>query len=185
MRRVRYGVGMSLDGYIADAHGGTDWLISDPTYDPRSFFANVDTAIMGRISFELARQQGMRGGYPGLRTYVCSRTLQAADHPDVTIIRDDVASMIAAMQREPGKDMWLVGGGTLLRSFLSSGLVDTIEVGVSPLLLGQAGAPLLSPTPPLPHPVRLQLTRSEALPTGLLILEYAVQHGRSRMTPVT
>lgn len=64
MRRVRYGVGMSLDGYIANARGGTDWLVSDKTYDSGSFFRTVDTAIMGRITFEVARRQGMRGGYP-------------------------------------------------------------------------------------------------------------------------
>ncbi|HEX3160335.1 MAG TPA: dihydrofolate reductase family protein [Gemmatimonadaceae bacterium] len=180
MRRVRYGVGMSLDGYIADARGGTDWLVSDAAYDAGTFFRAVDTAIMGRITYEVARRQGMRGGYPGLRTYVCSRTLRAADHPDVTLIGENLAGAIAALRREPGKDMWLVGGGALLRSFLEEGLVDTVEVGVSPVLLGQAGAPLLSPVPPLPHPVRLRLTRSEVLPTGLLVLEYAVQTAGSR-----
>ena len=181
MRRVRYGVGMSLDGYIADAQGGTHWLVSDPTYDSRSFFRDIDTAIMGRITFEVAQQQGMRGGYPGLRTYVCSRTLQPADHPEVTIISDDAVAAVEAMRRESGKDIWLVGGGALLRSLLAGGVVDTVELGVSPLLLGQPGAPVLAPTPPLPEPVRLRLTRSETLPTGLLILEYAV--GPARASP--
>jgi dihydrofolate reductase len=171
---------MSLDGYIADPRGATDWLVSDPSYDPRSFFQSVDTAIMGRITFELARRQGMQGGYPGLRTYVCSRTLRAADYPEVTVLADDVGGAIRALRREPGKDIWLAGGGELLRSLLAEGVVDTIEVGVSPLLLGQPGAPVLATSPPLPHQVQLRLTRSDTFPSGLLVLEYAV---KSRAAP--
>ena len=174
MRRVRYGVGMSLDGYIADPGGGMDWLVSDKTYDSSGFFCSIDTAIMGRITFDVARRHGMKGAYPGLRTFICSRTLRAADHPEVTIV-DDAVATIASLRREPGKDIWVVGGGVLLRDLLAANAVDTIEIGLSPVLLGQPGAPLLAPVPPLPHPVRLELTRSETLPSGLLVLEYAVQ----------
>ena len=175
MRRVRYGVGMSLDGFIADANEGTGFLISDPAYDSSAFFRSIDTAIMGRLTYEVAQRAGMRGGYPGLRTYVCSRTLRAADHPGLTIIGDDVPVAVDALRRETGKDIWLVGGGALLRSLLEAELVDTIELGVSPLLLGQPGTPMLAPTPALPHPVRLELTRSEAFPSGMLVVEYAVK----------
>ncbi len=175
MRRVRYGVGMSLDGYIADANEGTGYLTSDPAYDSSGFFRSIDTAIMGRRTYEVAQRAGMRGGYPGLRTYVCSRTLRPADHSGLTVLDDDVPAAVDALRREEGKDIWLVGGGSLLRSLLDAELVDTIELGVSPLLLGQPGTPMLSVTPPLPHPVRLALTRSEAMPSGMLVLEYAVQ----------
>ena len=60
MRRVRYGVGMSLDGFIADAWGGTGFLVSDPTYDSAPFFASIDTVLMGRVTYEagLGRTSG-------------------------------------------------------------------------------------------------------------------------------
>ena len=47
MRQVRYGVGMSLDGFIADGRDGTSWMIGDPTYDSRAFFASIDTVLVG------------------------------------------------------------------------------------------------------------------------------------------
>jgi dihydrofolate reductase len=67
VRRVRHGVGMSLDGFIADREGGTDWLIADPTYDPGPYFASIDTVLMGRATFEgavqgAAQQRAEAGG---------------------------------------------------------------------------------------------------------------------------
>ena len=53
MRRVPYGVGMSLDGLIADGRDGTSWMIGDPTYDSRAFFASIDTVLVGRRSYEV------------------------------------------------------------------------------------------------------------------------------------
>lgn len=176
MRRVRYGVGMSLDGFIADEAGGTRFLVSDPTYDSAPFFASIDSVLMGRTTYEEAVRQGLRGAYPGLRTYVISRTLRAADCPGVTILGHEAESTVAELRSGPGKDIWLCGGGILFRSLLGAGLVDTIELGISPVLLGQPGRPMLAFDPPLPQCVRLELTQQSALPTGLLILEYTVRH---------
>jgi dihydrofolate reductase len=179
MRRVRYGVGMSLDGFIADHEGGTDWLVADPTYDPGPFFASIDTVLMGRITFEGALRQGMRA-YANLRNYVFSRSLRASDYPEVTVIATDAAATVAQLRRETGKDIWLCGGGSLFRSPLGAGLVDTVELGVSPLLLGRAGVSMLPSSPELPKPVRLELTQHQVLPSGLLVLEYAVHRGAAQ-----
>jgi dihydrofolate reductase len=175
MRRVRYGVGVSLDGFIADDKGGTDFLVSDPTYDPAPFFASIDAVLMGRVTYEGAVRQGMRA-YPGLTNYVVSRTMRPPDYPEVTILSQDVESFIAKLKRKPGKDIWLCGGGVLFGSLLAADLVDTVELGVSPLLLGCSGTPMLAIDQAIPQYVRLDLTRHAALPSGLLILEYAVRH---------
>ena len=71
MRRVRYGVGMSLDGFIADGGDGTSWMIGDPSYDSKPFFASIDTVLVGRRSYEVMLRQRTRS-YPGLRTFVFS-----------------------------------------------------------------------------------------------------------------
>jgi dihydrofolate reductase len=174
MRRIRYGVGMSLNGFIADHDGQTDFLVSDSTYDPAPFFASIDSVIMGRVTYEGAVRQGMRS-YAGLRNYVVSRTLSAADCPEVTILRD--ASAVAELRRASGKDIWLCGGGVLLASLLGAGLVDTVELGLSPTLLGGEGTPMLGLDARLPSTVPLELTHHRALPSGLLVLEYAVRKG--------
>jgi dihydrofolate reductase len=178
MRRIRYGVGTSLDGFIADEKGGTDFLVSDPAYDSAPFFASIDTVLMGRVTYEAAVRQGMRA-YPGLQNYVVSRTLNPADYPEVTVLGDGFERVIADLRAATGKDIWLCGGGVLFRTLLEAGLVDTVELGISPTLLGQAGTPLVAVGPLLSRVARLELTRHEVLPTGLLILEYAVRTSRS------
>ena len=172
MRRVRYGVGMSLNGFIADATGGTDFLVSDASYDPAPFFASIDTVLMGRHTYVAAAQLGMRA-YPGLKNYVLSQTLDPATYPEVEVLRDP--AVIAEMRNAPGKDIWLCGGGVLLASLLAAGLVDTIELGVSPRLLPGRGIPMLGEAAGLPPAIELELTSHRVLPTGLLILEYAVK----------
>jgi dihydrofolate reductase len=165
---------MSLDGFIADGEGGTEWLVADPTYDPGPFFASIDTVLMGRVTYEKAVRQGMRA-YPNLRNVVFSRSLPPGDYPEVTVIATDAAGTVAQIRREPGKDIWLCGGGILFRSLLGAGLVDTVELGISPLLLGRAGIPMLPAASESSSPVRLELTRHEVLPSGLLVLEYVVR----------
>jgi dihydrofolate reductase len=173
MRRIRYGVGMSLNGFIADHDGQTDFLISDSTYDSGPFFASIDSVVMGRVTYEGAVRQGMRA-YAHLRNYVVSRTLASADYPEVTILRD--ASAVAELRRASGKDIWLCGGGVLLASLLAAGLVDTIELGLSPTLLGREGTPMLGLDARVPSTVPLELTHHQVFPSGLLVLEYAVRN---------
>jgi dihydrofolate reductase len=163
---------MSVNGFIADRHGETDFLVSDSSYDPAPFFASIDTVIMGRVTYESAVRLGNRA-YKGLRNYVVSRTLAAADYPEVTILRD--AAAVADLRRTAGKDIWLCGGGVLLASLLAAGEVDTIELGLSPTLVGGRGTPMLGADARLPSAVRLELTHHRALPSGLLVLEYAVR----------
>ena len=78
---------------------------------------------------------------------------------------------LAALRAEPGKDIWLFGGGLLFRSLLGLGLVDTMEVAVSPVLLGK-GIPLL---PPPAKQTKLKLTGHKIYKTGIVSLQYAVK----------
>ena len=171
MRKVRYSVAASVDGYIADQRGGFDWIIMDPAIDFPAFFETIDTVLMGRRTFEVALQQGPEAAMPGMRKFVFSRTLRADDHPGVTIVTEDAASTVAALRAEDGKDIWLMGGGVLFKSLLEAGLVDTVEVGVVPVLLGQ-GVPLL---PGGDTATRLDLMKTETFPSGIILLKYAVR----------
>lgn len=175
MRRVRYAVAASLDSFIAGPDDDIDWIIMDPEIDFGAIYAEFDTLLIGRRTFEPMARAG-RATMPGMRSIVFSRSLRPEDHPDVTIVADEPAPTVSALREADGKDIWLFGGGLLFRSLLDAGLVDTVEVAVIPVLLG-AGVPLL---PPHTSQVKLELTRHRVLEhTGTVMLEYAVQRAGS------
>ncbi len=171
MRRLRYQVASSLDGYIAAPDGGFDWIAEDPDIDFAALYAQFDTAVMGRKTYLAGLEQGGGGMPPGLDVVVVSRTLRPADHPSVTIVGTDPAEAVRALKAAPGKDIWLYGGGELFRTLLEAGLVDTVEPAVVPVLLG-GGIPML---PPPASQVKLSLTGNRLYPkSGIMLLEYAV-----------
>ncbi|MCI0361215.1 MAG: dihydrofolate reductase family protein [Planctomycetaceae bacterium] len=172
MRRIRYSVAASLDGFIAGPQGQFDWIIMDPQIDFEAYYQQFDTVLMGRRSFEVAG--GSAWGH-GMQTLVISRTLRQEDHPGVTIVGDRVKQTLTALRKKPGKDIWLFGGGVLFGSLLEMGLVDTVEVGLIPVLLGD-GIPLL----PAPfRRTRLKLTNHKIYKSGIVGLEYSVEQAAS------
>jgi len=170
MRRIRYQVAASLDGFIAGRNGEHDWIVKDPEIDFSELFAQFDTFLIGRNTFEIMKEAG-QAGIPGKKVFVFSRTLQQIDYPNVTIIAEKQEEAVASIKAEPGKDIWLFGGGILFRSLLAAGLVDSVEVAVMPVLLGE-GIPLL----PAPEMLtRLKLTGNKMYSkSGIVILEYEV-----------
>jgi dihydrofolate reductase len=176
MRRVRYSVAMSLDGYIAGPKGEYDWIVADPEIDFRALFDQFDTFFLGRKTFEMTGGKGAGGG-KGTKTYVFSTTLDPQKYPKVTVVSDKVKETVAEVKAASGKDVWLFGGGALFRSLLALGCVDAVEVAVIPVLLG-GGIPLL-PAPA--DRAKLKLTSHAVLKkTGTLRLEYAVTSARKR-----
>lgn len=172
MRRVCFSAAMSLDGYIADPHGGYDWIVMDPEIDFGAMFKRYDTVLMGRKSWQAA--QGTGYGMPGPKAYVFSKTLKQADVNDATV-SSDPEKTVTALRKEKGKDIWLFGGGELFRSLLELQLVDALEVAVIPVLLGD-GLPLL---PKSQKRVKLKLTSHTLFKkTGTLMLNYDLKYGK-------
>jgi dihydrofolate reductase len=170
MRRVRFVVAMSLDGYIAGPSGEADWIPADPDFDFGELFSEFDTLLVGRRTFETMVKAG-RAVTPGMKTFVFSHTLQARDYPEVDIVAGAPEKTIATLRATPGKDIWLFGGGVLFHSLAAAGLVDTVETGIVPVLLG-GGTPLL-PAPA--DQVNLKLTGHTVHKTGVVSLKYSLR----------
>jgi dihydrofolate reductase len=161
---------MSLDGYIAGPKGEADWIVTDPDIDFGAMWAQFDTLLIGRRTFEA--MGGHVGGTPGVKVFVFSRTLRQRDYPKVTIVGKKWKETVTALRKEKGKDIWLFGGGLLFRSLARAGLVNTVEVAVVPVLLG-GGVPLF---PPRAERMKLKLTGHKVYrKAGVVSLEYAVK----------
>ena len=104
MRRLRYQVAASLDGYIASPNGEFDWIVTDPDIDFAALFAQFDTAVMGRKTFLATLQQGRDGAMPGLDVIVFSRTLCQADYPAVAVVNGDPADTVRSLKATPGTE---------------------------------------------------------------------------------
>jgi dihydrofolate reductase len=172
MRQVRYNVATSLDGYIADAAGGYAWIPDDPAVDFAAIFARVDTILIGRRSFEAMQQHGAPVWQPGMRVYVFSRTLPAQAYPDVTVVRENSAAVVAALRAERGDgDIWLFGGGRLFSSLVGAAQVDRVEATIVPVIVG-GGVPFAASGVPL---TSLELVDTHRYPSGMVTLSYAVK----------
>ncbi len=171
-RRLRYQVAVSLDGFIARANGDYDWIVMDQAIDFAAMYREFDVAVMGRKTYDVVAAMG-EGALPAIDTVVFSRRLPPAVRPGLRITTDDPAVVVAALKAEPGKDIWLYGGGELFRLLLLAGLVDTVELAVIPVLLGD-GIPLL----PQGASTTLVLSDTKVLTaSGIVVLAYAVPGG--------
>lgn len=170
MRRVRYNVAASLDGFIAGPGGDYGWIPQDPTVDFAALFAKVDTVLLGRVSWEVTKSAGPAPWATGTRVHVFSRTMPPATRDGVTIATDAVATTARLRAEQGDGEIWLFGGGTLFRSLLDARQVDSIEVTIVPVLLG-GGIPL---APPGTSRTSLVLTDTRRYPSGMVTLSYQV-----------
>jgi dihydrofolate reductase len=170
LRRIRYRVAMSLDGFIAGPNGETDWIVPDPDADFAAVYAGFDSVILGRRTFALTQQPGAPPWPAGWKIFVVSRTLRPADYLSVSIVADDVRTTVSRLRAAPGSDIWLFGGGVLASSLLCMDLVDAVELAIMPVMLG-AGVPL---TGQAAGRVPLRLARVQHSSAGIVNLQYDV-----------
>ena len=168
MRRVRYAVASSLDGFIAGPNSEFDWIPSDPEVDSAQDFSRYDTLLIGRRTFDVMRAHG-QPTFPGKKNYIFSRTLTCGDIPKSSILSTTPEQTVTELRSESGKDIWLFGGGELFRTLLAARLVDEIELTVIPILLG-TGIPLL----PAASRVQLTLKQHKIYNSGILSLTYSI-----------
>lgn len=177
MRKVILGAGISLDGYIARPDGNIDFLKRPKGYSMEAFFATIDTLVFGRRTFDEAvkRTGGSYKSPVTMPTYVFSRSKPAVEVEGVVFVDQPPATFVARIREEPaGKNIFLMGGGNLARSFLQDDVVDELYLGIYPVLLGE-GIPLFPDGFPQ-RDFRLVETKSYE-PDGFLELRYARNRG--------
>ena len=171
MRKIRYAVAMSLDGYIAGPKGEADWIVMDPEVNFGELWAQFDTLLMGRRTYEVAVARLGEAAFEGMKTVVVSRTMRHSDHPDITIIPELTRDGMQKLRDQSGKDIWLCGGGELFRVLLEMRQVETVEVSVMPVLLSTGVALLPAPA----KQAKLKLSGHKIYRSGIVSLVYEVQ----------
>ena len=172
-RKVTFGGANSLDNFIARPDHAVDWLLwsNEAGAIMKEYWATIDTVIMGRKTYEVAARSGQGGGgYPGVKTYICSRTLTSAPR-GATLVSEDVTDFVRRLREEPGKDICIMGGGELARPLLEARLIDEIGFNIHPVLLG-SGVPLFHP---MSKQIDLELLECKAFKNGCVYVKYAVK----------
>jgi len=173
MRRVRYCVAASLDGFIADPDGGYDWIVMDDAIDFASIFEEFDTFVMGRKTWEVSAPPDAPTMFGDKEVIVFSTKLKSTSRPSVRIVNTPPADTVRELKQKPGKDIWLFGGGAMFRTLVDADLVDTVEIAIMPVLLSQ-GIPVLAPGARM---TGLKLDKCETLPkSGIVMLSYTMPH---------
>lgn len=178
MRKVVLFIAMSLDGYIADRHGGVDWLSgqSETAAENDSYAAfirDIDTVIMGwntyhQIVTELSPEEWV---YEGLQSYVVTHRACESTR-SIRFTPEKPRELVEKLRQEPGKDIWICGGASIVRQLMEADAIDRFHISMIPTLLG--GGIRLFDT--LAREQKLSLVKSRA-DNGIVELIYEKRAG--------
>jgi dihydrofolate reductase len=176
MRKVIFGGANSLDNFIARKDDAVDWLMfsKDAEKIMKDMWENIDTVVMGRKTYEVAqRMGGGSGGYPGVKTYVFSRTIKKPNTKKLFFVDEDAAAFVHRLKEEKeGKDICVMGGGLLAKSLFEADVIDEIGFNIHPVLLG-SGIPLFYE---MSRQIDLELKECKQLSSGCVLLTYKIKH---------
>jgi len=177
-RKIIVNIATSADGFVARPDGNLDWLTVRPS--PKGFYGlpkferSTDAKILGRKTFDRSLQMGARFSAGALH-YVFSRRPPPASVPEgVNFVTEPIGAFAERLRRQAGKNVWMMGGGEIIGSFLDEAAIDEFIITVVPTFIGE-GIPLLAPKH---REVAVRLLGVQQLPDGVVQLHYEVQRSR-------
>jgi len=185
VRKLTFGGANSLDNYFARPDHAVDWLLwsKEAGAVMADYWKTIDTVLWGRKTYEVAMRgsKGKGGGSGGVKNYVFSRTLKPESDKRVTIVSTDAVAFVRELKEQDGKDICLMGGGDLAKTFFEADLIDEIGFNVHPVLLG-AGIPLFHP---MNRQIDLELLECRPFKNGCVLVKYRVKHlgGKKKKRP--
>ncbi|MFJ6417195.1 dihydrofolate reductase family protein [Paeniglutamicibacter sp. NPDC091659] len=176
MTHFRYYVAASVDGYIADENERLDWLMEFDGFEGQlegyeAFLENIGAIVLGADTYSwMLREIGDEWPYAGLPVWVFThRELAAFPGADLTFVRGDVTEWAGDIARSAnGKDVWVVGGGSIAGQFADAGLLDELLLYTMPVILG-GGRPLFA----MKGTAKLSLASSREFAGGIRETQYA------------
>ncbi len=144
MRQIVAYLAVSVDGYIATKSGSVSWLDdvqTDGDTGFEAFFNTVDTVVMGRTTYDWIAENAKE--YPYKEKHSIVVTHRHVDDENNVMVTKNIEKTAAQLKEQPGKNIWVVGGGKLISYMLRQGLIDRLRLTVAPVLLG-SGIPLFT-----------------------------------------
>ena len=181
-RKIMACLAVTLDGYIAGPKGEMDWLVRDESVDfgdiLMDILEDIDAIFYGRISYELwgeyrpgpAASLKLQEAYKLLHSkkkYVFSKTITIPGS-DAIFIHSDIKATVSDILRQPGKNIWLYGGGKIVSELINLDLVDNYRLAVHPVIIGK-GIPLFTG---IERRSQLQLNEVKHSPAGVMMVNY-------------
>jgi dihydrofolate reductase len=175
------------EGYFSGPDGNWQSLaVPDPELDKSAAkgMPSVDTILLGRRTYEIFEafwphaletpnlSQEMRAMATTLNEstkIVFSRTLGDVTWKNSRLLHNVDPGEIKAMKQQPGKDMMILGSGSIVSQLTQHRLIDEYQFVISPVLLGR-GQPLLSD---VSTSMTLELKEAKAFRSGNIMLRYA------------
>ena len=157
MRKLIAGMKISLDGKYEGAEGMADWV--DAWSNDYDVLPEIDACILGAgmysgyegywtgIQNEPEKSHWITGKAPTkgelewarvgakLPHYVLSSKPVSANWPSTRFLRS--ADDVAALKKQPGKSLYLIGGGRTTAGLIEAGLVDELRLIVYPVIAGK------------------------------------------------
>jgi len=179
-RKIIVYIATSADGYIARPEGDVEWLNRLPhkfDYGMRAFYRSIDTILWGRKTYEWLlsyekKTRAPRGSMfdKKVANYVFSRKPPKNPAPSTEFVHTPVRTFARRLRAQPGKHIWMMGGGKIIASFLDAGEIDEFDIHVVPVFIGK-GIPLVAPRH---RDIPLHLRSSQKYPDGVVRLRYQV-----------
>lgn len=142
MKHVVLYINQSVDGFIADRDDSINWFGGQGTsmldeHDYFKFIKKIDTVVMGRHTYQQIVNESSPESWPysGMQTYVLSKH-PAEDTDEIKFVQTDASELIEKLRAEDGKNIWIVGGATIINQLVDSNLIDIYCLATMPILLG-------------------------------------------------
>jgi dihydrofolate reductase len=177
-RKIIVNIATSADGYVARCDGDLDWLTQRPA--PKGFYGlpeferSIDAKILGRKTFDRSLELGAPFRADSVH-YVFSRRPPPDEMPaGVRFVTESICAFAERVRAQVGKNIWMMGGGEIIGSFLDEDGIDEFIITMVPTFIGE-GIPLL---PPRHREVPLSLLGLQQFPDGVVQVHYEVQRPR-------
>ena len=175
-RKIIVYIATSADGYIARRDGSVDWLNRPRTagdYGMGAFFKTIDTILWGSKTYRVGLE--MNAGDLGIygsktKNYVFTHHPPKTAPPGIEFVNEPINQFSERLRATPGKDIWMMGGGGIIASFLDAGEIDEFIIHIIPTFIGE-GIPLIAPKH---RDVSLKLLSVRDYSDGVIRLHYEV-----------